>query len=127
MSTTTATPAATPQSVLAARAGMSAPASAGVDPALSLPHIPNPLDVPKDLLHLFGKASGSVAGDLTQAVWKLAAPFIVTSIFVIGGISLVVVGLSIAAKPITAPIAQTINETGEKAANVASTAAMAAA
>lgn len=110
----------------ASRAGASASAPASASPAAYTGagtqnvgfSIPNPLN-------LLGNAAGTVGGDVASGLWAVVSPFVMKAMFAIGGITLVVVGLSVAAKPITQPITEKVNETADKAMKAGEMAAVA--
>lgn len=54
-----------------------------------------------------GNAAGGAAGAVASGLWAQIQPFAITALFATGGIALVLIGLQLAAKPITQPITQT--------------------
>ncbi|MCW2754662.1 MAG: hypothetical protein JWQ32_2073 [Marmoricola sp.] len=105
-----------------AGSGSAATGTAGVQNASVLGGLGNLITDP---LGVFGNAAKSVSGEVATGLWSLIAPFALKALFAVGGIALVVVGLSITAKPVTQPIVEKVEDTAQKAQKGAEMAAIA--
>lgn len=111
-----------------AQAGARAPAPtsesgrAGIDPGPGA--VPAGIALPNPL-GLLGDAAGAAGGAVGGAIWGSVWPFLLKGMFAVGGMALVVVGLNIAAKPITEPIVEKIQTSTQEASKMAAAAAVA--
>lgn len=76
----------------------------------------DPLNWPGALAGSIGGAVGGAASSAAGAVWGEVQPFMVTSLFVVGGLALVVVGLSITASPVRRQAENTVVQLAPMAA-----------
>lgn len=83
----------------------------------------NPLNWPGAIGHAAGDAAGGVAGDVASTTWALVQPFLLTAMFATAGIALVVIGVTVTAKPAVDAASAKVDQIREQAGQAAQAAA----